>query len=266
VLVHPDRFVDNVFLTSGVLDFRLCLVDQVGRLMSAFNKKIAFLAGAVATASLFAAGTTAQAAVITTLFNTGVDASGTPLPDGTVGDPHYSLVSVPAGTTDVRVRTSAGGFPIPPYFGDDSLSAWIGPNNDNQVDGVNGLFDYRTTFSLAGFNPGSAMITGGWSTDNDGVKILLNGVDTGNPGTAYNQFQLGFASFTITSGFTGGTNTLDFIVNNGGGPTALRTEMTGTASVGGVPEPATWGLMIVGFGGMGAVLRRRRSLASVATA
>lgn len=33
-----------------------------------------------------------------------------------------------------------------------------------------------------------------------------------------------------------------------------------------VPEPATWGLMIVGFGGIGAVLRRRQSMGSVATA
>jgi hypothetical protein len=33
-----------------------------------------------------------------------------------------------------------------------------------------------------------------------------------------------------------------------------------TTSLGGVPEPATWGLMIAGFGGMGAVLRRRRAL------
>lgn len=30
---------------------------------------------------------------------------------------------------------------------------------------------------------------------------------------------------------------------------------------GGVPEPATWGLMLMGFGGLGAVLRRRRALA-----
>jgi len=33
---------------------------------------------------------------------------------------------------------------------------------------------------------------------------------------------------------------------------------------GGVPEPATWGLMIMGFGGMGAVLRRRRTAATFA--
>ena len=31
-----------------------------------------------------------------------------------------------------------------------------------------------------------------------------------------------------------------------------------------VPEPATWGLMIVGFGGAGALLRRRRAMVAVA--
>jgi hypothetical protein len=31
-----------------------------------------------------------------------------------------------------------------------------------------------------------------------------------------------------------------------------------------VPEPATWGLMLVGFGGMGALLRNRRRTAAVA--
>jgi hypothetical protein len=30
---------------------------------------------------------------------------------------------------------------------------------------------------------------------------------------------------------------------------------------GGVPEPATWAMMMIGFGGMGALLRRRRSQA-----
>jgi hypothetical protein len=45
--------------------------------------------------------------------------------------------------------------------------------------------------------------------------------------------------------------------NNGGGF---------NVSVAAVPEPATWGLMIVGFGGLGAVLRRRRSVAGLASA
>jgi hypothetical protein len=38
------------------------------------------------------------------------------------------------------------------------------------------------------------------------------------------------------------------------------------ANVAGVPEPATWALMLGGFGGLGAMLRRRRALASLATA
>jgi hypothetical protein len=207
--------------------------------------------------SLAAASVTGAQAASITLFNTGVDASGTPLADGTIGDPHYVLVSVPGGTTDLRVRTSAGGYPIPPYIGDDSSSAWIGPNNNSEVDGPVGSYDYRTTFSLAGLNPATALITGGWSTDNNGLQILINGVDTGNPGTSFSQFSIGFASFSINSGFDPGVNTIDFIVNNGGGPTALRVEMSGTAS--NVPELSTWGMMLAGFAGLGFAGYRRTS-------
>jgi hypothetical protein len=155
-------------------------------------------------------------------------------------------VSVPGGTTDIRVRTSAGGFPVAPagpYFGDDAISTWIGPNDDAFLDGPGGLYDYQTTFSLAGYSPGTASITGGWSSDNDGVRILLNGVDTGNPPTSFTQFNAGFAPFNITTGFVPGLNTLDFIVDNGGGPTALRVEMSGAATV---PEPTACLLLAVG--------------------
>ena len=31
-----------------------------------------------------------------------------------------------------------------------------------------------------------------------------------------------------------------------------------------VPEPATWAMMLVGFGGMGAALRSRRKVANIA--
>ena len=71
------------------------------------------------------------------VFNTGVNGSGAPLTDGTVGDPHYTLIAVPDGsTTDIRVRTSAGGPPVTnAWLGDDSISAWIGPNNGPDVHG-----------------------------------------------------------------------------------------------------------------------------------
>jgi hypothetical protein len=199
------------------------------------------------------ATTAADAAIVSipNLFNTGVDASGVPLPDGTIGDPHYSLVSAPSGsTTDIRVRTSAGGYPIPPYVGDDALSAWIGPNNDSSLDGPVGHYVYETTFTLgAGVNPATASITGNYSTDNEGVDILINGHSTGitNGSTDTGQY-MSWWPFSISSGFAAGINTLEFVVNNDGGPTALRVEMTGTVAT--IPELSTWAMMLTGFAGL----------------
>ncbi|MBN8808643.1 MAG: PEPxxWA-CTERM sorting domain-containing protein [Sphingomonas sp.] len=60
----------------------------------------------------------------------------------------------------------------------------------------------------------------------------------------------------------GGTSqTLSFLSNgtpNGLPPVALLDNVSLTAAV---PEPASWALMIVGFGAMGYSLRRRRETA-----
>jgi len=189
------------------------------------------------TAILLTAGyTNSHANPITTLFNTGVDAFGSVLPDGTIGDPHYNLITVPGGTTDIRIRTSAGGYPIPPYIGDNTLSRWIGPNNDPQLDGPIGTYVYRTTFDVTGLILSTASIAGGWSSDNNRVDILLNGISIGNGPTSFTQFSTGFVPFSIASGFVAGVNTLDFVLYNGGGPTSLRVEMSGSASPVGVPD------------------------------
>ena len=70
---------------------------------------------------------------------------------------------------------------------------------------------------------------------------------------------------TIISGSTEGLHSLsglgtydyyDFVsTSSSGGRNFLITSLQGTASV---PEPASWALMLVGFGGLGALLRRRR--------
>ncbi len=184
------------------------------------------------------------------IFNTGVDGTGTPLPDGTLGDPHYVLTGVPdnTSTTNTIIRTSLGGFPIPPWIGDDGISAWIGPSNDSSLDGPAGLYDYQTTFDLTGLDPLTAFLTGQWAADNAGTDILINGVSTSNTAGGFDAW----SPFTISSGFVSGVNTIDFLVSNGGGPTGLRVELSGTAdALSGVPEPATFvmiGLGLVGFG------------------
>ena len=196
-----------------------------------------------------------------TLFNTGVDASGTPLPHNTVGDPHYSLISVPGGTTDTRVITSDGFFPVfpfGPYIADNSTSAWIGPSSDSDLNGPEGDYVYRATFDLTGFDPATAVITGGWSSDDGGLDILINGSSLGFA-TADTQFSIGFSFFSVTSGFVAGINTLDFVVNNSGsGHTALRVEMAGSALS--VPEPETYAMLLMGLGLVGFMAQRRKTL------
>jgi PEP-CTERM motif len=211
------------------------------------------LIAAVAALALVAGAAGQARADSIPLYNTGVDAGGTPLADGTIGDPHYSLISVASGsTTEIMVRTSVGGYPIPPWLPDDSLSAWIGPHNDQQLNSPNGTYDYQTTFSLAGLDPTTASIGGNWSTDDPGLDILINGVSTGQTSLNYATW----SSFAINSGFVAGVNTLDFIVaNTGGGPTGLRVEMSGDARA--VPEPGS--IALIGLGGVMALgyLRRK---------
>jgi hypothetical protein len=69
-----------------------------------------------------------------------------------------------------------------------------------------------------------------------------------------------------------GSNTLSFAYTSLPAPDHAGFQGTGDegwglenvqvagAALAGVPEPATWGLMIVGFGGMGSLLRRQRRL------
>jgi len=187
------------------------------------------------------------------LFNTGVGAGGTSLANGAT-ELHYALASSPYTSTPTPlVRTSAGGFPIPPWIPDSSVSAWTVPNFDvagrGLLNHLPGIYKWKLSFDLTGLVASTASITGKWAADNGlGSTILLNGLDTVNPASGFK----GFTPFTISSGFQSGTNTLAFIVVNGSGatgnPTGLRVEMDGTAAP--VPEPTTALLMGIGIVGL----------------
>lgn len=189
----------------------------------------------------------AQAATITTLYNTGVNDSGTVLATGI--DSHYTVVSTPTG--DAPYNAFIGSTFTP----GSALASSGNISSGSTGSGVPGDYNYQTTFSLTGFDLSSAVINGRWVSDDSGTQILLNGNSIGVPVNPIGNIY----SFTINSGFVSGVNTLNFIVNNAGtvvNPTGLQVSLNGTAAPTDVPEPFT----VIGtlVGGTAAVRMRKK--------
>ncbi len=162
------------------------------------------------------------------LYNTGVDNQRYILSDGST-DMHYMLMSsadVNYPGPEAKVSLSTG-FPMERWFPNNELSKWIAPRTDAGKFNEVGVYIYRIRFDLSKFKPETAIIRGLWSSDNNGVDILINGNSTGyiTPIEAY----YGMFPFEIKSGYTGGINTIDFVVNNVNAPTGLRVEIKGMA-------------------------------------
>jgi hypothetical protein len=101
--------------------------------------------------------------------------------------------------------------------------------------------------TVDGFNQGNIVVSGNIELFGDGFALPHN-----DPWTTHT------ISFTATGG---GTVKADFLSGSVDGRSALldnvNLDVTGG---GGVPEPASWALMILGFGAAGAALRRRRTV------
>jgi N-acetylneuraminic acid mutarotase len=155
------------------------------------------------------------ATAIPSLFSTGMGNLGVVVSDG-AADPHYTLTSSPTGSSFGPAAYIVNQDPrLPGLWDRDSpTSKWIGPvaNQDVMRTGsVEGIYTYRTTFDLTGFDPISAFLAGAWEADNAGVDVLINGKSTG---ITWSIESNGFSRFVISSGFQSGINTLDFVVNN----------------------------------------------------
>jgi len=219
----------------------------------------------VAVASLGVSTVTASAVPIN-IFSTGLSATGSLLAGG-ASDSHYTIDEV--GGANAIVRT---GLPTT-YLANDANSQWIWQNANGQPSSSASLLrTFTTTFDLTGLDPTTAVLTGAWGTDNQGLSIFLNGFDTG-VAPLLGVITANFASltnFVISSGFISGLNTLKFNIEDNGVQAGFRAALSGTAdvdsqsTVGVVPLPAALPLYGTGLAIMGFIGWRRKRKVAVA--
>jgi PEP-CTERM motif len=128
---------------------------------------------------------------------------------------------------------------------------------------TSGIFDHVFTFTTSGLNDASSFIgtisLANGKKDIDFTSIDLDGLfsfvkNSGDPSERWDLSNavIGAGVHTI--------NVHGTVVTTGTALNAASYSGTLNLSSLAVPEPATWGLMIVGFGGIGAVIRSRRRI------
>jgi hypothetical protein len=243
------------------------LAHQIARRSFEVNRRL----GLACLTALALSTAPAKADVITSLFNTGLNASGGLLAGGAV-DPHWTLTTNPDGSGSRSFVTVTDGFPIPSAWIPNQANAkWIEPTSGTADTHAAGTYTYQTSFSLTGFDPTSASIQFQVAADNRVSGVFLNGHNVGftysgptHSGDAYAAFS---DSFTISNPafFKDGLNQLQFQVVNDQvdaangcydvqNPTGMMAVICGKACP--VPEPTTYAMIGAAVGLFG--LRRRR--------
>jgi hypothetical protein len=131
------------------------------------------------------------------LFGTAYDASGNQVLNGR--DIHYSLISTPPFTPPfVGIGTLPQDAPVLDQF-----------RNLGFTNCPVGIYVFRMSFDLTGYNTATASITLDLSCDDQTLDILLNGISTGGPLLwPYPKRRV------IASNFVPGVNIMDFNVYN----------------------------------------------------
>jgi len=104
------------------------------------------------------------------------------------------------------------------------------------------------------YNPNSNEYAFVTFADNSTLNVLLDPQSTFGPGFVPNYFgitsDLGISSISIGA-INGGVTSNTFVIDN--------LQIGSAASTRAVPEPATWAMMLVGLGAIGAAMRRKKA-------
>jgi hypothetical protein len=161
------------------------------------------------------------------LFNTGVGANRAVLPNGTA-DPHYFITVNLDGDPMAPLVEDTTLFPIVagPWLGVNTESAWVGPRVFTEG-AASGVYTYTITTDLTDRDLSTVFIEGLWASDNEGLGIAVNGVDTGISQDGNFAVWHAFRLDSANSPWQDGVNIIDFKINNTDvGYTGLRVQIT----------------------------------------
>ena len=128
-------------------------------------------------------------------------------------------------------------------------------SNDQAAEGV-------ISWAISGLNPGQKYVL----SFEDAGAVALVGADPigvsifGGAPVEYQQDMIPSVFTTQTLEFTASTanGSIDFLARPLGTQSFTAIDDLKISTAPGVPEPATWAMMLVGFGGLGAAMRRSR--------
>jgi len=214
-----------------------------------------FITSTVAAVALAAVAVPSQAAVFMGLQQTGVNG-------GAITD--VSTIGGSDGGTLASFIGSYGTFEVNAYSAVQGILPVLESSSGHtQTVGTGGVLDiYVTRTGITGPIPTSFtssftnnILASGWSVTATTYVNAANGL-WGGTQLATNTFN-SIGTFVGTNGGPAGAGpysaTLRYTIT---APTSGEAEAS--IALAAVPEPATWGLMIMGFGGIGALVRNRR--------